>query len=261
MGGVLLASALLLGLLLINGITAHEYANLTNLIFLILFVVTLTVFVRIETNRNEPLLRLEVFKQKKFLVFLIPFFLLQLGSLGMSYLIPNVLELGFNQNTNIVGIYVAPAAIVDALAVILGGYLYDRFKHSISILSGVVLILLTFLGLVFLKANPVLLAIMYGLFMLGLGLSYSNIMTFSLSKISKEMVNDGNAIFMTAQSYAGAIGIALSASIMAAAQNQKGLETLRDNTLIGLQLNAVTLIMLSVITFILLWMGFKEVKD
>lgn len=48
--------------------------------------------------------------------------------------------------------------------------------------------------------------ILYNFFMLGIGLSFGNIMTNGLHRLSQEQQADGNAIFNTVQQFAAAIG-------------------------------------------------------
>ena len=60
--------------------------------------------------------------------------------------------------------------------------------------------------------------ILYIFFMLGIGLSFGNIMTNGLHRLSQEQQADGNAIFNTVQQFAAAIGSSLGAAIVAAGQ-------------------------------------------
>ena len=60
--------------------------------------------------------------------------------------------------------------------------------------------------------------ILYIFFMLGIGLSFGNIMTNGLHRLSQEQQADGNAIFNTVQQFAAAIGSSLAATIVAAGQ-------------------------------------------
>ena len=60
--------------------------------------------------------------------------------------------------------------------------------------------------------------ILYIFFMLGIGLSFGNIMTNGLHRLSQKQQADGNAIFNTVQQFAAAIGSSLAATIVAAGQ-------------------------------------------
>ncbi len=60
--------------------------------------------------------------------------------------------------------------------------------------------------------------ILYIFFMLGIGLSFGNIMTNGLHRLNQEQQADGNAIFNTVQQFAAAVGSSLAATIVAAGQ-------------------------------------------
>lgn len=249
-GGVILAITLLTGLLLINSISTKGYPIFIKFILGIVVVLFGWLFIRYEKRQEVPLLNLDVFKEPSFMKFLVPFFLLQLASLSMSYLIPNVLQMGLNQTTAASGILIAPAAIIDAIVSIIGGIMYDRLRPSIPIIGGALWILITFVVMSFLNPSVLLLAIGYASFMIGLGLSYSNIMTNSLSKLPSKLRNDGNAVYMTAQAYAGAVGIALSASVMGFSQGQKS--SIALGALQGYMLNILILIAIGIIILLFL---------
>lgn len=255
-GGIRLAVVLLSGLLLINSITSSSFSNLLRLALGGLVVIFVISFIKHENQQSEPLLNLTIFKKRGFIQLLLSFFLLQLMSLSISYLIPNVLQLGFNQNTAIAGLLVTPAAIVNGLVSIFGGIIYDKLKQRIPIFGGAIWILVSFILMVIVKPSPQFLAITYGSFMIGLGLSYSNIMTLSLSKLPRTMVDDGNSIYMTAQSYAGSLGIALSASIMGLMQGEY--VSLMKGTLAGYQTNLVVFVILSILILGMLIQGMRK---
>lgn len=50
--------------------------------------------------------------------------------------------------------------------------------------------------------------------MIGLGLSYSNLMTTGMNTLPSELQNDGNAIFNTLQQFSGAVATSLVAVVI-----------------------------------------------
>jgi len=156
---------------------------------------------------------------------------------------------------------VLPAAITDAVVSAFAGIIYDKINQKLPIIFGVVIILLTFIIANFLNPNTTNMAFIYISFMFGLGFSYGNIMTFCLSHIPTDVKNDGNVIFMTAQSYSGAIGTALTASLLTLAQT--GLKNKKLATSKGLKLNYDVLLALSfiVIVCILVCFIFTRLKN
>lgn len=243
-GGITLAGLLTSTLLLIvSASSTNDYKFLLVLIAIICCIL----FVYFEKDKKYSILDISLFKNSQFDVFLISFFLLQLMSLSMSYLMPNILEIVFHLSTAVTGLLVLPAAVIDAIISAIAGIVYDKFNHNFPILLGVVIICFSFILGNLISTSPISLVIIYSIFMLGLGLSYSNIMTLSLSNLATQSANDGNAIYMTAQSYSGAVGTAVAASILTLTQNNHGLIS---GTLVGLRINFKILFLLSIIVLI-----------
>ncbi len=81
----------------------------------------------------------------------------------------------------------------------------------------------------------------YLIYMLGIGLGFGNVMTHSLQQLDQMHQTTGNAIMNTIQQFAGALGTALTATLIAAGQNG-------HSTAIGTAIGAHNaLIMLAVI--------------
>ena len=115
---------------------------------------------------------------------------------------------------------VLPGAAIGAVLAPLSGRLYDELGPRIPIISGscVALIGLLRFALAARHLTALAILILYIVFMLGIGLSFGNIMTNGLHRLSQEQQADGNAIFNTVQQFAAAIGSSLAATIVAAGQ-------------------------------------------
>lgn len=258
-GGLLLAVLLTATLLLVVSVTSNGSNWLWQLVLLIIAIISLILFIKCEQHKSIKLLDLSLFQKKNFVTFLSAFFLLQLLSLAMSYLIPNVLQLAFKESTATTGLLVLPAAVTDAVMSAIAGLIYDHISHKLPIIIGTGMIVLIFGVANLLIPSVTLLAAMYIIFMIGLGLSYSNIMTLSLAQLSESVVDDGNAIYMTAQSYSGAVGTALAASLLAVMQ--KGNTVIVVGTLQGLKLNLVVFLALALIAFFMCSWSLSKLKN
>ena len=115
---------------------------------------------------------------------------------------------------------VLPGAAIGAVLAPLSGRLYDQLGPRIPIISGSLVALIGLLGfaLTARRLTAMAILILYIFFMLGIGLSFGNIMTNGLHRLSQEQQADGNAIFNTVQQFAAAIGSSLAATIVAAGQ-------------------------------------------
>lgn len=245
-GGICLTIFLSTALMFIVNLTANSSSLKLNLILLGTVFFSGLLFLLNEKNKSHKLLELALFKNKRFLQLLSAFFLLQFSSLSMSYLIPNVLQILFDQSPGLVGFLVAPAAVIDAILSVVAGIIYDKTTPSLPIISGCTIIGLTFLGANLFTPSIGGLVLIYMLFMVGLSFSYSNIMTYSLSKLPAGLVNDGNSIYMTVQAYSGAVGIAISSSVISLLQKQQG--SIISGTKLGLSINFLILFFVAVFT-------------
>lgn len=245
-GGICLTIFLSTALMFIVNLTANSSSLKLNLILLGTVFFSGLLFLLNEKNKSHKLLELALFKNKRFLQLLSAFFLLQFSSLNMSYLIPNVLQILFDQSPGLVGFLVAPAAVIDAVLSVVAGIIYDKTTPSLPIISGCTIIGLTFLGANLFTPSIGGLVLIYMLFMVGLSFSYSNIMTYSLSQLPAGLVNDGNSIYMTVQAYSGAVGIAISSSVVSLLQKQQG--SIISGTKLGLSINFLILFFVAVFT-------------
>ena len=150
------------------------------------------------------------------------FSLLQFFSLSLSYLIPTMVQTVFNINALNASFVVIIGSFMNALFVVIGGFLLDRLGVKI-IYIGLLLNTLSFALSLFTYTSVLCLAINYGLFMIGLGLSYGNIMTNTLTNTHEYAKTDVNTVFSTMQTYTGSIGVILSGTIVTLFQNSYGL--------------------------------------
>ncbi|MCT6858205.1 MAG: MFS transporter, partial [Apilactobacillus sp.] len=109
-----------------------------------------------------------------------------------------------------------PGAVLGAIISPLSGILLDKVGAKKPILSGSGLILISLIALTVNSAHvsDLFFIITYTLIMIGIGLSYGNIMTKALSYLKNERKADGNAILTTVQQFAGAIGTVIVATII-----------------------------------------------
>lgn len=171
---------------------------------------------RIET----PILDISLFKNRGFSSNLLAFALIQTAALGLSFLLPNYIQL-VNGNTALTaGLIVLPGAALGAIVGPFSGQLYDSVGAKLPLRLGSVLVLIGVLGMSVMGHTLSNLAILawYIFFMAGMGIHYGNLMTNGLRTIDQTANSDGNAIFNTTQQFMAALGTSMSAAIVAAAQ-------------------------------------------
>lgn len=185
---------------------------------------------------KEPILQLRLFRNKKFSGHVLGFFLTQLISLGFAFLLPNYIQLVNDNSAMTVGLIVLPAGFIGAIFAPLGGRILDKFGARKPILIGTSLCLIALIAFTIYGQHltNTFIALVYILYMGGMGMGMGCVMTSALTVIGKEKQSQGNAILNTLQQFAGTIGTSLVAMIVAASQSHLH-TTRRISTAIGTQ--------------------------
>jgi len=207
---------------LLTGILVFINKLLINFWYAIIGVILIFVSYVIIKFKSIEFINIKFLKNRYVFINLLIFSLLQFFSLSLSYLIPTMVQTVFNTNALNASFVVIIGSFMNALFVVIGGFLLDRSGIKI-IYIGLLLNTLSFTLSLFTYKNILCLAITYGLFMIGLGLSYGNIMTSTLSNTPDYAKTDVNTVFSTMQTYTGSIGVILTGTIVTLFQNYYGL--------------------------------------
>ncbi len=92
----------------------------------------------------------------------------------------------------------------------------DQYGPKKPIFAGLILSLIGWLALFLLigHASVGVLIACHVFYMIGIGLSYSNMMTTGMNALNEELQGDGNAMFNTLQQFSGAVATSLVAVII-----------------------------------------------
>ncbi|WP_057736600.1 MFS transporter [Liquorilactobacillus uvarum] len=210
---------------------------------------------------KEPAINFYILGNRIFSGHAIAFFCLQITALGLSFLIPNYVQLVNKSSSTVAGLLVLPGALLGAALAPFSGRILDSLGPKKPIYTGS---LVTFSALLLfsfsaLKMSNIMILIMYFLYMFGIGLSFGNIMTSGLSVLTEEQQSDGNAILNTLQQFAGATGTSIVSAIVALSQNKNGNQVYL--TAIGTQRALIVLsVIILVAILILFWAVARIVK-
>ena len=187
---------------------------------LVLGLIALAVFTLRARHQAQPIIDVRLFTDSRFSLHVGAYILFEISALALSFILPNHLQLVNGCTSLQAGLVVLPGAAIGAILAPLSGRLYDQLGPRIPIISGSCVALIGLLGFALTARHLTTLAILilYIFFMLGIGLSFGNIMTNGLHRLSQKQQADGNAIFNTVQQFAAAIGSSLAATIVAAGQ-------------------------------------------
>lgn len=215
-------SWLLLSIFLITLVLGLEELVKTPTVAIVLIIVSmifLIIFVKHSKKLTTPLLDLTLFKNKHFLKNSCGFFITQLTMLALNVLLPTYVQQSLHYSAQISGLVILPGALLSAFLAPLSGRLLDKQGPKSTISIGSVLNFISLglmaVALFFNVFNITLLMVLYILYMIGIGLSFSNVRTLSTMKLDKDKQADANALLTTGQQLMGAIGTVFVSAILA----------------------------------------------
>ncbi|WP_125681550.1 MFS transporter [Levilactobacillus yonginensis] len=187
---------------------------------LLLGVLGLLYFVNRSKRSSHPLIQLAAVANPAFAWHLAAFFLVQITALGLSFVLPNYLQLVDQQSAFTAGLVVLPGAVIGAAFSPIGGQILDRFGAKRPILLGLTLVAIMLAVMMGFARGLSVLAILglYVGYMVGIGLAFGNIMTAGLKHLDSSLKADGNALLNAMQQFAGAMGTAIVSAIIGASQ-------------------------------------------
>ena len=184
------------------------------------FIVLAAAYCLVSRRSDAPLVRTEVFANRRFALSVCYIVLFQAIVLGLGYLIPYYAQVvgGFNEFS--AGCLLLPGCLIGAALAPAGGRILDMLGARRPLTFGAVLQLAAigcFIAFA-IGRNPMLFALIYVLVPIAQGFSMGNTMTNGLSYLPERLKGDGNAAFNTLQQLGGALGTAVMTSIVNAAQ-------------------------------------------
>ena len=177
------------------------------------------------SNRIQaPIIHLDIMKNANFTGHIIGFFALQLLTLGFSFILPNYIQVVNHKAATMAAIFCLPGAVIGAVFAPFGGKLLDKFGPRKPILTGAgcILAALILFSLTGTHLGNVMILCFYFIYMIGVGLSFGNIMTDGLARLSVNRQADGNAVFNTLMQLAGAVSTAIVSAIVAHSEMSGG---------------------------------------
>ncbi len=230
---------------------------------ILIALISLTCLIKRTNQISDPVLNLNLFKNKYYAVHVFGFFSIQIMSLGNAFLIPNYIQLVNGNNALVAGLVVLPAGFAGAIMAPIGGSFLDKFGPRKPILTGISLMLLQLLIFAIFTAhlNNWLILFVYMLYMGGMGMIMGDVMADALKQLPKGEVTQGNAILNTVQQFAGATGTSITSAIVAFSQRAAGSKAALP-TMIGTQHAYLFLVVLCLLILILfaVFIGKKQGK-
>lgn len=222
---ILLIAVFFIGMILgFSNLSTGNYFAFNCLGAILIALISLGLLIYRSNRINDPVLDLNLFKNKFFAAHAVGFFLIQIISLGNAFLLPNFIQLVNGSSALIAGLVVLPAGFAGAFLAPFGGSLLDRYGARRPILIGSSFMLLELLIFTIFTNNlsNFLILFIYIFYMGGMGMMMGCVMTDALDHLEKSEVTQGNAILNTLQEFAGAVGTSTTTAFVAFAQRNAG---------------------------------------
>ncbi|MNO30360.1 putative multidrug resistance protein EmrY [compost metagenome] len=187
---------------------------------LIVGVVGLILFSIRQMRMEQPMLNLRVFKFPMFTIGLVMVFLCMMLILSVSILLPMYLKGSLLLTAFAAGLLLLPGGIVNGIMSPVTGRLFDKHGPKYLVIPGFVITTILaylFSGVSTSTSQPIII-IMHTCLFIGVAMIMMPAQTNGLNQLPRHFYPDGAAVMNTLQQIAGAIGTAVTVSIMAAGQ-------------------------------------------
>lgn len=227
-----------------------------SLMFLIGAVVLLVIFAFL--NKRRQLLNLAILRHSRYDRLMISFLVYQAILLGLSFILPNYLQLGLGRTATAAGLFMFPGAVIGSVLAPVSGRVLDKFGAVKPILFGlsVATLAMVLMAVFFKELSFWTLMLTHMVLMVGIGFSYANLMTITLSSLAPSENADGNSVLNTSQQFVGASATAIVAQIFASATDRH----IGDGVVTASQSGLIFLTVLMIISILAFFTVMRSVK-
>jgi len=229
---------------------------------LVIGIISLVVFIKHSLNTSNPLINIRVFKKTKFTQGITAYFIFQVNTLGLSFILPNYVQIVNHSTAMTAGLLLLTGGLVGAIMSPISGRLLDNYGAQKPIMTGAVFEIIG--GLLYcifassLTSGKIIL--FYAITMLGIGLVMGDTMTASIGQLAESENTDGNGLFNMAQQFAGAVGTAIISAIMQFVEQTSSQTSVTGKYIAAAQVGLIFILMIVLIGVYLLYAATKPVK-
>lgn len=205
------------GLLIgVSNLGTYGISNYITYLPIILGLISLILFTIRQFKVNDPLLNLNVFKSKQFVISVILLMIIYVSFASATMILSLYIQSSRGMSAMIPGLMMLPGSILMSILSPISGKILDKYGARIlSILGFFCLGISTFSFSNLSEATSiVMLTVMYSIRMIGITLLLMPITTWGLNSLNNSEIADGSAIGSTLRQVSGAIGSSLFIAIM-----------------------------------------------
>lgn len=215
--GFVLLSAIGFSFLLIgvSNMSSGSFLKLMSGGLMLLGVISLVIFSRLQLTSKKPMLNLKVFKEPSFLIAVVISVCLYLISMGTGMILPIFTKsiCGFSDSTY--GYSTLVGSILAVFTTLYAGKVYDKMGIKPMFFAGIVLFAIySIMGRCFSESTGIVyIAATFALQTVAMSMLNSPATTMALSKLSGDIRIDGSAVFNTVRQISSSLASTLSVLI------------------------------------------------
>lgn len=182
-------------------------------------VVILALFVWRQTRLAEPVLNMDVFRFRRFVIGLGTVMIVMIVCGAPAVTLPLVVQEGLGESASVAGLMTIPASIIGAVTALVAGRLFDRMGGRHLAIAGAVILVAAYAGCALFPPSMGIpwLTVCMALSNLGMMLVTIPLNTWSLGYLPDELIPHGNAMSNTLRQVAMSVSVTLFVTIMAVA--------------------------------------------
>ncbi|MCO4328706.1 multidrug efflux MFS transporter [Staphylococcus hyicus] len=186
------------------------------IISLILGIGIVAIFTVRQLRIDHPLLSMGVLKNRTFTLSAFASMMIYIGIVGPALLIPIYVQTGLGLSAFLSGLVILPGAVVNACMSTYTGKIYDKYGVRVLVIPGfILLMIMTILHIFLTSETPFWYVVMiYAIRMFSVALLMMPLNTAGLNALDNKDVSHGNAIMNSLRIIAGAMGTAISITVL-----------------------------------------------
>lgn len=216
--------------------------------------VALVFFVRRQLHLERPMLRVDVLKNRKFLIGTVIGMIVQSALLAVGIMVPIYVQSLLGLSATMSGLILMPGAIIMGVMGPIAGRLFDRYGPRIlSIVGTGVLTATSFVFAFFsIETSVAFLTVVYTIRLFSLSLVNMPITTWAMNSLDDKVLNHGTSVNNTLRQVAGSLGTAIVISVYTTvAESSEGVLGWAQANMFGIDVAFAVSGMLCLIAFVM----------
>ncbi len=218
-------------------------------VLMVVGVALLGLFAWRQFKLDEPMLRLEVFKSRRYRVAACTCAVLQAILIGLSVLMPLYIQNVLGHSATVSGLITLPGAVLGAFGSLFAGRMFDRSGVRAISLIGVVMLVVGCVGMAFYGMDSVVPYVIVAnvATCLAIQLLFTPINTWGVNSLSNDLVQHATSVTNTMNQVGASLGTALimSFSAVGSASATQGSEV--ERVFAGYHLSYIAVLVISIV--------------